>query len=101
MIQVNLHEAKAKLSAYLDAVLRGERVVIARRNIPVAELRPIPPAVATERPIGQGPREAGYDLPDTFWEPLPEQIAAAFGISEAWQDDDAAQATARTPSVEQ
>lgn len=100
MIQVNLHEAKAKLSAYLDAALRGERVVIARRNIPVAELKPIPPAAVTERPIGQGPREPGYDLPDTFWEPLPEQMAAAFAGSDASQGEYPAQATPKTPSIE-
>jgi antitoxin (DNA-binding transcriptional repressor) of toxin-antitoxin stability system len=96
VIQVNLHEAKAKLSAYLDAVLRGERVVMAQRTIPVAELRLIPPSVATERPIGQGPREPGYDLPDTFWEPLPGQLAAAFGGNNACQGGDPAQATANS-----
>ncbi len=79
MIQVNLHEAKARLSAYLDAALRGERVVIARRNVPVAELTPIPSRPTVERVIGQGPREAGYELPDAFFEPLPEDLTAAFG----------------------
>ena len=28
MIMVNIHEAKAKLSEYLEAVARGERVMI-------------------------------------------------------------------------
>lgn len=101
MIQVNLHEAKAKLSAYLDAVSRGERVVIARRNIPVAELTPIPPSVATERLIGQGPRESGYDLPDAFWEPLPEEIAAAFGAAGEGREELRVQAAQETPSIEQ
>ena len=38
MIQANIHELKAKLSDYLAAALRGERVVIARRNVPVAQI---------------------------------------------------------------
>jgi prevent-host-death family protein len=42
MIQLNLHEAKAKLSESIEAALRGERVVIARRNVPAVELAPIP-----------------------------------------------------------
>jgi prevent-host-death family protein len=39
MIMVNIFEAKAKLSEYLEAVARGERVLICNRNRPVAELR--------------------------------------------------------------
>lgn len=40
MIQVNTHEAKARLSALLAAVEGGETVVICRSGHPVAELRP-------------------------------------------------------------
>lgn len=78
MIQVNIHEMKAKLSEYLAAALRGERVVIARRNLPLAELTPIRRARTEPRPLGQGPREEGYEVPDVFWEPLPEELVAAF-----------------------
>lgn len=84
MIQVNVHEMKAKLSDYLAAALRGERVVIARRNVPVAELKPIAAPPSAPRSLGQGPREDGYELPDSFWEPLPEELTAAFnGVCEA------------------
>lgn len=87
MIQVNVHEMKAKLSDYLAAALRGERVVIARRNVPVAELKPIAAPPGGPRSLGQGPREDGYELPDTFWEPLPEALTAAFsGAAEAAAD---------------
>jgi prevent-host-death family protein len=41
MILINIHEAKAKLSEYLDAARNGERVLICRHNRPVAELRPV------------------------------------------------------------
>ena len=40
MIVVNVHEAKTQLSKLLEAVNRGEQVVIARANTPVAELVP-------------------------------------------------------------
>jgi prevent-host-death family protein len=38
MTRVNVAEAKAHLSELIDAVLRGEEVVIARRNTPVVKL---------------------------------------------------------------
>ncbi len=38
MKRVNVAEAKARLSALIDAALAGEEVVIARRNKPVAQL---------------------------------------------------------------
>ena len=77
-IQINVHEAKAKLSEYLDAALRGDRVVIARRNVPLVELKPIVQDASERRTLGQGPREEGYELPDAFWEPLPDDLSAAF-----------------------
>jgi prevent-host-death family protein len=40
-ITVDIHEVKARLSEYVAAVERGETVIIARRNVAVAELRPI------------------------------------------------------------
>ncbi len=45
-MQVSIHEAKTQLSRLIAAVERGEEVVIARRDKPVARLVPI----ATERP---------------------------------------------------
>ena len=38
MTRVNVAEAKARLSQLIDAALRGESVVIARRNMPVVKL---------------------------------------------------------------
>jgi len=38
MRQVNIHEAKTKLSSLIDAVEHGEEVIIARHNHPVARL---------------------------------------------------------------
>ena len=38
MLKVNLADAKARLSDLVDAALRGEDVVIARRNQPLVRL---------------------------------------------------------------
>jgi prevent-host-death family protein len=41
MIQSNIRETKAKLSAYLSQVEQGEEVMIVRRGKPVAILKPV------------------------------------------------------------
>ena len=41
MIQTNIRQAKAKLSAYLSRVEQGEEVMIVRRGKPVAILKPV------------------------------------------------------------
>jgi len=69
MIMVNIAEAKAKLSEYIEAVSQGEAVVICRHNRPVAELRPIAPARV-------GPRDLAPMFPgetfmtDAFFAPM-------------------------------
>ena len=76
MIVVNVHEAKAKLSEYLEAAERGETVVICRRNRPIAELRPSPAARREPRPIGLD--KGRLTVPDSFFEPLPDDAIEAF-----------------------
>ena len=41
MIQANIRQAKAKLSAYLSQVEQGEEIMILRRGRPVAILKPV------------------------------------------------------------
>lgn len=38
MYQVNIHEAKTKLSQLIDKVLKGEEVIIAKSHKPVVKL---------------------------------------------------------------
>ena len=75
MKKVNLYEAKTRLSALVDRVAEGETVVICRRNVPAAELRPVPKPRRTRRPIGLA---KGFTVPPSFFEPLPEDLLAAF-----------------------
>ena len=77
MMRVNIAEAKAHLSTYLDSVERGETVVLCRRNVPIAEIRPFPKLPAKERPVGI---DRGMKVPDSFFEPLPDEILRAFGV---------------------
>jgi antitoxin (DNA-binding transcriptional repressor) of toxin-antitoxin stability system len=41
MIQININEAKARLSKYTKLVKAGETVVLCERNKPFAEIRPL------------------------------------------------------------
>lgn len=76
MIVINIHEAKARLSEFVEAAAKGEQVVICRRNQPVAELRAVAPVRRAPRPIG-GSRW-NVSVPATFFEPLPEEDLDAF-----------------------
>jgi antitoxin (DNA-binding transcriptional repressor) of toxin-antitoxin stability system len=76
MKMVNIHEAKARLSEFLDAVEHGQTVVICRRNQPVAELRKIPAARTTARPLGLA--RGRVRVPDSFFEPLPDAMTESF-----------------------
>jgi antitoxin (DNA-binding transcriptional repressor) of toxin-antitoxin stability system len=76
MIVVNIYEAKAKLSEFIEAIERGERVLICKRNRPVAELRAVAAARTEPRPIGLA--KGHLDVPAAFFEPLPDEVVDAF-----------------------
>lgn len=76
MIRLNVHEAKTHLSRYLARVEEGEVIVLCRRNVPVAEIRPLQRARSEGRPLGLA--KGRFEVPPEFFEPLPEELLAAF-----------------------
>ena len=80
MIKVNIADAKSRLSEYLKNVERGETVILCRRNVPIAELRPLPRQLTEPRMVGTDP---DLVVPNSFFEPLPEDLLAAFEGSSA------------------
>lgn len=73
--EVNVHEAKTHLSRLLQAVERGEEVIIARSGKPIARLVPFMRA--------EGDRVLGLDrgmfrVPDDFDAPLPDDVLEDF-----------------------
>jgi len=76
MITVNIHEAKARFSHYLAQVAAGELVVICKHNRPVAELRPVAVTRVVPRPFGLA--AGSFEVPDRFFEPLPDADVDAF-----------------------
>ena len=53
MIRINIAEAKSRLSNYLERVERGETIILCRRNVPIAGIRPV--AKRLKEPQAQGP----------------------------------------------
>lgn len=76
MKKVNIYEAKAGFSELIDRVAEGETVVVCRRNVPVAELRPLPRPRRRRRPIGLA--RGSFAIPKAFFEPLPDDLIARF-----------------------
>jgi len=75
-LRLNMHEAKTHLSEVIAKLKPGDRVVLCRRNRPVAEIRPLPVLSAEPRPVGMGKGLA--HMPPSFFEPLPEELLATF-----------------------
>jgi prevent-host-death family protein len=73
--QVNIHEAKTRLSQLIEQVEGGAEVTIARAGTPVARLVPI---VATRPRRVLGPLTGKALVPEDFNAPLPEVEMSAF-----------------------
>ena len=76
MIRLNMHEAKTHLSRYIARVEAGEKILLCRRNEPVAEIRPLPRERKKPRPIGLC--RGQFTIPESFFDPLPDDFMEAF-----------------------
>ena len=72
---VNIHEAKTQFSKLVDAVMRGEEIVIAKAGKPAAKLIPI----TIEKPKRRfGILKGKLRIADNFDAPLPDDVLASF-----------------------
>jgi len=76
MKMVNIGDIKARLSEYLKRVERGEVIIVARHNKPIAEFRPIRRGMSTPRPAGLC--RGDFEVPDDFDRPLPDSVLDTF-----------------------
>jgi prevent-host-death family protein len=72
MTQVNVQDAKTRLSALLARAERGEEIVIARAGVPIARLVAV--SSAPSRVFGG----ATFAVPDDFDAPLSEAELSAW-----------------------
>ena len=76
MIRLNIHEAKTHLSRYLKRLEQGETILLCKRNVPIAEIRPLSGQRERPRPIGLA--KGDFKVPPEFFDPLPEDLITAF-----------------------
>ncbi len=76
MIRLNIHEAKTHLSRYLPNLEAGETIILCKRNVPIAEIKPIEKRRTKPRELGF--MKGQFEITDAFFEPLPEELLAAF-----------------------
>ena len=76
MTIVTIHKAKTELSKLLKRVEAGEEIVIARGGKEVAKLVPLQPAPVKSRAWGAW--KGKIEMPDSFFDPLPEEELAAW-----------------------
>jgi antitoxin (DNA-binding transcriptional repressor) of toxin-antitoxin stability system len=74
--RVNIHDAKTNLSRYLAELAPGEALVLCNRNRPVAELRSLRKEGVRKPRIGAA--KGQFVVPDSFFDPLPDEILKAF-----------------------
>lgn len=79
MTIVTVHKAKTELSKLIARAEAGEEIIIARGNKPVVKLAPIREPAGKSR--GLGAWKGRLVVPDTFFDPLPEQEL------ESWEGD--------------
>jgi antitoxin (DNA-binding transcriptional repressor) of toxin-antitoxin stability system len=76
MIRLNIHDAKTHLSAYLARLEKGETIILCKRNVPIAEIRPIKAPPRGKRPIGLA--KGKIKIRESFFAPLPDDLLDAF-----------------------
>ena len=72
MISATIFEAKTNLSRLVKEVQKGNTVILTsgRNKTPVARLEAIEPKVPKRLGLLETP---GFKIPDSFWEPLPDE----------------------------
>ena len=81
-IRLNMHEAKTHLSRHIADLQGDDRIIICNRNEPVAEVRRLRPAAAEKRQRHAGLAKGAFVVPESFSEPLPDDMLASFGAGE-------------------
>ena len=83
MINLNINEIKTHFSSYLAKVSKGETLIVCKRNIPIAEIKPISAPPDKKRPIGLAGKEyPDFEISAAFFEPLPDDMVDGFNGEE-------------------
>ena len=75
-MQVNIYEAKTRLSQLVEQAHQGETIVIAKNGTPLAKLVPLDRAAKPKTVFGLIKGE--IEIADDFDAPLPDDLLALF-----------------------
>lgn len=75
-MQVNIYEAKTRLSELVDQAHHGETIVIAKNGTPLARLVPLD--LPAKPKIVFGLMKGEIEIADDFDAPLPDDLQALF-----------------------
>ncbi len=74
---VTVHQAKTNLSKLIAQAEAGEEIIIARGDKPAVKLTPVAePELRAKTPRVPGAWKGKFELPDSFFDPLPEDELA-------------------------
>ena len=76
MFRINIHDMKTNLSKHLDELAPGDRLLICRRNVAIAEVRRL--AEPQDGPRRFGLARGQFTVPSAFFEPLPDDVITDF-----------------------
>ena len=74
-VQVNIYEAKSKLSKLINLVIAGEEVIVAKSGKPVAKIVPFEKPTQNRKP---GSAKGKLIISADFDAPLPDDILQGF-----------------------
>jgi prevent-host-death family protein len=84
MATVSVNNARAEFSRLIDRALAGEEIVVTRRGKPAVRLVPVEEAPPRRKP---GALKGLFEVPESFFDPLPDDIIEAFYESKIFPDE--------------
>ena len=84
MATISVYNARAAFSQLIQRALAGEEFVITRRGKPAVRLVPVEEARKLRKP---GALKGKLELPEGFFDPLPDDIIDAFYESRIFPDE--------------
>ena len=77
--RLTIQEVQTNLSNHIADLKDGDRIILCCGNEPVAEMLPLTHRSDEPRPVGLGRGLA--EVPDSFFDPLPDDILHDFDIA--------------------
>jgi prevent-host-death family protein len=84
MANVSVYNARAEFSQLIERALGGEEIVITRRGKPAVRLVPVEQEPRKRTP---GALKGLFTVPESFFDPLPDEIIDAFYESKIFPDE--------------